>query len=184
MCQNFGTRATNTVSALMSGSGTLPGGCLIEINRSSGHPWKYAFVMSPDLTVRRSHEAHERRMFKPSMSQVGESVLTPVVSSRSPRLTNRLQRCDMKTTFAPFVLVFVDFDPLEWDWLVSLDQQFFQFGSRYGYTALNCFHLAHSALRDSVKPACVNWSEASKRMFLELLPPVFGRYLWPTPRSV
>ena len=49
-----------------------------------------AFVMSPDLTVRRSHETHEKRMFKPSMSQVGESVLTPVVSSRSPRLTNRL----------------------------------------------------------------------------------------------
>ena len=29
--------------------------------------------MSPDLTVRRSHEVHERRMFKSSMSQVGES---------------------------------------------------------------------------------------------------------------
>ena len=78
------------VSALMSTSGTPPGGCLIKINRSSGHPWKYAFVMSHDLTVRRSHETHERRMFNPSMSQVGESVLTRAVSSRSPRLTNRL----------------------------------------------------------------------------------------------
>ena len=70
--------------------------------------------MSPDLTVRRSHQAHDRRRFNPSMSQVGESVLTPVVSSRSPRLTNRLfeQRCDMRATFAPFVLVIVDFDPL------------------------------------------------------------------------
>ena len=27
-------------------------------------------------TVRRSHETHERRRFNPSMSQVGESVLT------------------------------------------------------------------------------------------------------------
>ena len=85
-----GTRATNMVSALISTSGTPPGGCLIEINRSNGHPWKYAFVMSPDLTVRRSHETHDRRMLNPSMSQVGESVLTPVVSSRSSRLTNRL----------------------------------------------------------------------------------------------
>ena len=41
---------------------------LQKINRSSGHPWKYAFVMSPDLTVRRSHETHERIMFNPSMS--------------------------------------------------------------------------------------------------------------------
>ena len=86
----IGTRATNMVSALVSTSGTPPGGCLIKINRSNEHPWKYAFVMSPDLIVRRSHETHDRLMFNPSMSQVGESVLTPVVSSRSPRLTNRL----------------------------------------------------------------------------------------------
>ena len=57
MC-HIGTRATNMVSALISTNGTPPGGCLIKINRSSGHPWKYAFVMSPDLTVRRSHETH------------------------------------------------------------------------------------------------------------------------------
>ena len=41
------------------------------------------------------------------------------------------QWSNMRTTFAPFMLVFVDFDPLEWNRFVSLNQQLFQFGSRY-----------------------------------------------------
>ena len=113
----IGTRATNMVSALISRSGTPPGGCLIKINRSSGHPLKHAFVMSPNLTVRRSHETHERRMFNPSMSQVGESVLTPsgfLQISTADQSTFE-QRSNMRTTFASFCSFFVDVDPLKWN---------------------------------------------------------------------
>ena len=87
------------VSALILTSGTPPGGCLIKMNRSNGHPWKYAFVMSPDLTVRRSHETHERRMFNPSMSQVGESVRTPVVCRFRP--TGVESVCVLEPTIVP-----------------------------------------------------------------------------------
>ena len=45
----------------------------------------------------------------------------------------------MRATFAPFVLVFVDFFPLEWDRLVSLGQQFFKFGSRYWLHSVKLF---------------------------------------------
>ena len=47
----------------------------------------------------------------------------------------------MRTTFAPFVLIFIDFDPLEWGWLVSLGQQLFQFGSRYWIHSVELFPL-------------------------------------------
>ena len=47
----------------------------------------------------------------------------------------------MRTTFAPFVLVFVDFDPLEWNRLVSLGQQLFQFGPRYWIQSVELFPL-------------------------------------------
>ena len=143
MCHILETRATNMVSALISTSGTPPGGCLIKINRSRWHPWKHAFVMSPDLTVRRSHETHERIMLNPSMSKVGESVLTPVVSlqiSTADQSTFE-QRSNMRTTFASFMLVFVDVDTLKWNRFVSLNQQLFQFGSRYWIYSVKMFPL-------------------------------------------
>ena len=49
------------VSALMSSGHPRQVGCLIKVIRSNGRPWKWAFVMSPDLTVSRSHEAQDRR---------------------------------------------------------------------------------------------------------------------------
>ena len=75
--------------------------------------------------------------------RVGESVLAPVVSSRSPRLTNRLlnNERNMRSTFAPFVLVFVDFNRLEWNRFVSLNQQLFQFVSRYWIHSVKQFPL-------------------------------------------
>ena len=51
------------------------------------------------------------------------------------------QRSNMRTTFAPFVLVFVDVDPLKWNRLVSLGQQLFQFGSRYWIHSVKLFPL-------------------------------------------
>ena len=47
----------------------------------------------------------------------------------------------MRTTFAPFVLVSVDFDPLDWNRFVSLDQQLFQFGSQYWIHSVKLFPL-------------------------------------------
>ena len=44
------------MSALTSTSGTPPGGCLIKINRSSGHRWKYAFVMDRETLARNPRE--------------------------------------------------------------------------------------------------------------------------------
>ena len=97
------------VSALISTSGTPPGGCLIKINRSNGHPWKYAFVMSPDLTVRRSHETHEK--IDVTSRRVRSHTSGFLQISAADQSTFE-QWSNIKTTFAPFVLVFVDFDPL------------------------------------------------------------------------
>ena len=86
------------------------------------------------------------------------------------------QTGDMRAIFGPSVLVFVDFDPLEWNRLVSLRQQLFQFGSRYWIHSVELLSLGPLSLA-GLRQTCMNWSEASMRMFLELLPPFFGRYL-------
>ena len=51
------------------------------------------------------------------------------------------QRSNMRTTFASFMLVYVDVDPLKWNRFVSLVQQLFLFGSRYRIFSVKMFPL-------------------------------------------
>ena len=51
------------------------------------------------------------------------------------------QWSNMRTTFASFVLVFVDFDPLGWNRLVSLGQQLLQSRPRYWIHSVELFPL-------------------------------------------
>ena len=83
----------------------------------------------------------------------------------------------MRATFAPFVLVFVDFDPLEWNRLVSLGQQMFQFGSRCWIHSVELFPLrplSLAGLRQTCLRALVIGLKAD---VFGTLPPFFGRYL-------
>ena len=99
--------------------------------------------MSPDLTVRRSHETHERRMFKP-FDVTGWRVRSHTSGFLQISAADQSafeQRSNMRTTFASFMLVFVDVDPLKWNRFVSLIQQLLQFGSRYWTSSVKMFPL-------------------------------------------
>ena len=75
----------------------------------------------------------------------------------------------MRTT-APFVLVFVDFDPQEWNRFVSLNQQLFQFGARYWkHSVFFLFPLGPLNL--------ARFRQTCLREFMDFLPPFVGRYL-------
>ena len=70
----------------------------------------------------------------------------------------------MRTTFASFMLVFVDVDPLKWNRFVSLNQQLFQFGSRYWIYSVKMFPLVpfnlagfrQTSLRELIRSLRIN----------------------------
>ena len=111
---------------------------------SNGHPWKYAFVMSPDLTVRRSHETPWKDNVQP-FDVTGwriRSHTSGFLQISAADQSTLEQRSNMRTTFASFMLVFCRCRPTDLESVCVLEPTIVSSsGPDTGYTAFKMFPL-------------------------------------------